>query len=215
MRGFDPTEFIIHVLVVVLSVTLHEFGHAIAADMLGDPTPRYQGRITLRPDKHLDPLGFVMILLTSMGMVGLGWGKPVQVNTSRFKHPRRDLVIVALAGPAMNLALAVLFGLMLRFLLNASPNPEAWMQETDPGRFMFSLVWINLVLLFFNLLPLHPLDGGKLFSGMLPRSQADTYDRFMGQYGMVILLVLVVSGSMLSSIISPPVNGFFKILTGY
>ena len=215
MNNFNLTDYIIHVLVVVISISFHEFGHAIAADKLGDLTPRFQGRITLWPDKHLDPLGFVMILITSLGMPGLGWGKPVLCNPSRFKHPRRDMVIVSVAGPAMNLALALVFGFMLRYALNTAADPEAWMQETVIGKFAFNIVWINLVLLFFNLLPIHPLDGGKIFSGFLPRSQANAYDHFMGSYGMVIVLVLVMSGTLLSSIISPPVNGFFKMITGY
>jgi Zn-dependent protease len=215
MINFNLNDYIIHVLVVVISIAFHEFGHAIAADKLGDLTPRYQGRITLWPDKHLDPLGFVMILVTSLGMPGLGWGKPVLCNPSKFKNPRSGMMLVAVAGPAMNLALALVFGLMLRAALNTSPDPDAWMQETLAGKFAFNLVWINLVLLFFNLIPIHPLDGGKIFSGFLPASQARAYDRFMGAYGMIILLVLVMSGTLLSSIISPPVNGFFKMITGY
>src|SRR5437016_5273041 len=105
---------IIFLIVVVASITVHEFAHAITADRLGDDTPRRQGRITLLPTEHFDPLGFVMIVVMAIYGFGLGWGKPVQVNPGSFRHPRRDMILVSAAGPFSNLCIAVVIGLIMR-----------------------------------------------------------------------------------------------------
>ena len=102
--NIDIPLIIVSIVVTVLSISLHEFGHAISADKLGDDTPRREGRITLWPDKHFDPFGFFMIVFTSFGGRGLGWGKPVMVQPRHFRRPRRDMVVVAVCGPVMNLA---------------------------------------------------------------------------------------------------------------
>ena len=169
----DWQKYLIQVIVIILSITLHEFGHAISADRLGDSTPRREGRVTLWPDKHFDPLGLIMILWTSLGGTGLGWGKPVMVNPNNFKHPRRDMMIVAGFGPLMNLLLAIVFGLVLRGAVMVHPDSAYdWMEHTVSGTFVFSFVWLNLLLMFFNLIPMHPLDGGKLLSNVLPFDQS-------------------------------------------
>src|SRR5947207_5553335 len=94
-ENFDPHRFLVNLLVVILSITVHEFAHALAADRIGDDTPRRQGRLTLLPTEHFDPLGFLMIVFTSISGMGMGWGKPVEVNPARFRHPRRDMIIIA------------------------------------------------------------------------------------------------------------------------
>jgi Zn-dependent protease len=205
-------RFIIAVVVIVVSISLHEFGHAISADRLGDDTPRRQGRITLWPDKHFDPLGFIMILVTCWFGFGLGWGKPVMVNPRNFQHPRRDMIIVAAFGPLMNLLLALVFGLILRVFIQTGHGDIV---ATVPGRFMFSFVLINLSLMFFNLIPLHPLDGSKILSGLLPVDLAIQYDRFFGQWGPMIIMLCVLSGrGIIGSIILPAVLQMFRLIVG-
>lgn len=212
----DWQRFLIQIIVIILSIALHEFGHAFSADRLGDPTPRRQGRVTLWPDKHFDPLGFIMILWTSLGGMGLGWGRPVMVNPNNFKHPRRDMMIVAACGPLMNLLIAIVFGLVLRIVVSTHPDSvEEWVWHTISGKFVYTFVWLNLLLMFFNLIPIHPLDGGKLVSNVLPQSQSDAFDRFFYQFGPIVLLLVVFSGSgFLGTVIGPPMISLFRLITG-
>lgn len=217
---FDPQAFLIGLVVIVVSIALHEFGHAISADRLGDPSPRLAGRVTLWPDKHFDPFGFLMILFTLLAGFGLGWGKPVLVNPRNFEHPRRDMVIVAAFGPLMNLLLAAVFGLILRGII-ASGHASILVTEsmdayTNTGMFLRSFVIINLALMFFNLIPLHPLDGSKILSGLLPADLAYNYDRFVGTYGPIVLLLLVFSSSsFIGSIIEPAVFSAARLIVGH
>lgn len=219
LSNFDPQMFIIGLVVIVVSIALHEFGHAISADRLGDPGPRLAGRVTLWPDKHFDPFGFIMIIVTLLAGFGLGWGKPVMVNPRNFEHPRRDMVIVAAFGPLMNLLLAVVFGLILRGII-ASGHEMALVDPSTgeysiTARFLLSFLTINLALMFFNLIPVHPLDGSKILSGLLPADLAYSYDRFVGAYGPILLLILVFSGSgVIGTIIRPAVSSAARLLIG-
>jgi Zn-dependent protease len=216
----DPQLFLISLIVIILSISLHEFGHAISADRLGDDTPRRQGRVTLWPDKHFDPVGFIFILVTlNMGR-GLGWGKPVQVDTFRLRHPRRDMLIVALCGPLMNLLLAVLAGLVLRIAFGT--GHETWLvhpltgEYTVTGNFVAEFLSINLALMFFNLIPVHPLDGSKILSSLLPVEQAIRYDRFIGVYGPLIIMGIAwLAPSAIWTIIGPAVHTMARLLGGY
>jgi Zn-dependent protease len=169
----NPIGFLILITGLVISVTVHEFAHAFTADKLGDPTPRSQGRVTLNPLAHLDPLGSVVLLLT-----GFGWGKPVIFDPYNLRDLRRDIFLIAAAGPASNLVLATLVAVLLPIL----PFP--------PVVWGF-LIGINVTLAAFNLLPIHPLDGGKIFSSLLPRDLAYEYDSILHRYGFLILLLLV------------------------
>lgn len=194
-------------IVVICSITLHEFGHAFSADRLGDPTPRKDSRVNLWPDKHFDPLGLVMIVFSSIAGMGIGWGKPVMVNSRYFRNPRRDMIIVTICGPLMNLLLALVFGLTMRFMMWSSYR--SWLFQADGlpttcGQFLQSFLYINLGLMFFNLIPIPPLDGSKIFAGLAHSDLAYKYERFMGMYGMFILMVLVVSGSV-GTIIGPAI----------
>ena len=216
LNNFDPHVFLISLLVVILSITVHEFAHALAADRIGDDTPRRQGRLTLLPTEHFDPLGFLMIVFTSLGGIGMGWGKPVMVNPARFAHPRRDMIVIAAAGPFSNLILAIICGLLLRFL------PVATL-ATDSGlpTLTYELLWaatrINLSLMFFNLIPITPLDGSKIISNMLPFEQSVRYDRMMGNYGPMLLLFLVFLGGsyILPELVGRPVQEGFRLITGF
>src|SRR3989338_8810889 len=141
---------------LIIAITVHEFAHALLADRLGDPTPRSQGRLTLNPLAHLDPVGTLMLLLFRFG-----WGKPVIFDPYTLAHPRRDAGIISLAGPASNILLATILALSLRFL----PLP----QLLSP--FFYITILLNITLAVFNLIPVYPLDGEKILAALLPRDQ--------------------------------------------
>ncbi len=210
MDGVRLENFIIGIIVIMFSISLHEFGHAIAADKLGDPGPRRMGRITLWPGAHFDPLGFIMICLTMWIGLGIGWGKPVLVEPRMFRNPRRDMILVAIAGPIMNLLLAIVFGIVVRIMLQTGTLPP-----NATGQLLYGFVLINLSLLFFNLIPIHPLDGGKILSGLLPRDLSDKFDTFMWQWGALILLFSCFSGNgIFRTVISPAVESTARIILG-
>jgi Zn-dependent protease len=211
---FNAESFIIILVVLIVSLALHEFGHAYAADRLGDPGPRRDGRVTLWPDKHFDTAGFFMIVLSSLVGFGLGWGKPVMINSRCFRHPRRDMLIATFAGPLMNLLLAIFAGMVLRGM--RFNGLEYGFEPSLSIRFAYMFLIVNLSLFFFNLLPLHPLDGGKIVSGLLPSEQAYHYDKFMWQFGPMILLALVLLGrGLLSAILSPAVSATARVILGF
>tara|TARA_B100001123_G_scaffold390930_1_gene468914 strand:- start:14061 stop:14699 length:639 start_codon:yes stop_codon:yes gene_type:complete len=155
---------------IVAAISVHEFAHALAADLLGDPTPRSQDRLTLNPLKHLDQTGTILLIVA-----GLGWGKPVYCDPRKFRgDPRTGLAIVSAAGPASNLLLAYIASLILRL---------------DPGQDLFGLfIWINIRLMLFNLIPLAPLDGYKIAVRLLPYNLASSYSHFAGQPYVLLLL---------------------------
>jgi len=217
--NFDLRSFLVGLIVIVLSISLHEFGHAISADYLGDDTPRRQGRITLWPDKHFDVVGFTLIVVSSLVGFGIGYGKPVMVDPGRLKHPNRDMMIVAAFGPLMNLLLAIVFGMVLR--ISFATHNTGWMYDSEthvlslPGLFVLMFLLRNLGLMFFNLLPIYPLDGSKILYGLLPFRAATAYNAFMSQYGMLILMVLVmVGGQFLGTVLSPAITTTASVITG-
>lgn len=175
---------------ILVGLTFHEYAHGLVAEKLGDKTARFAGRLTLNPLPHLDPIGFLLLILA-----GFGWAKPVPVNPYNLRGDRRTgLMLVSLAGPATNILLALGATLALSFFGPASPI-VAWL---DP------LIWINLVLAFFNLLPIPPLDGSKILAGLLPGASALLAG--LERYGFIILIVLVFSGAisaLLSGVIYP------------
>jgi Zn-dependent protease len=206
---FDPHHFIISLVVLVCSIALHEFGHAISADYLGDPGPRRDGRITLWPDKHFEPIGFMMMVVSSIAGLGIGWGKPVMVNPRYFRKANRDMIIVTAFGPLMNLLLALAFGIPFRFILASN----VWTPDSIPYQFFQTFLEVNLALMFFNLIPIPPLDGSKILYGLLPFDLAARYERFMGQYGS-FLLILVIITPVAGILIGPAVSHSMDIITG-
>ena len=173
----NPILFFVFAASLVLAITIHEYMHAWMADRLGDPTPRLQKRVTLNPLAHLDPLGTIAILITNFG-----WGRPVEFDPYNLRHPRRDSALIALAGPCSNLFLALVGAAMLRFF----NIPDL------PSIFLYIFIPINVSLLIFNLLPIHPLDGGKILAGILPESYAEEWDEFQAKYGLFLLLALLL-----------------------
>jgi Zn-dependent protease len=197
------TELIILAPPLLMALTLHEFAHGYVAYRLGDPTAKTLGRLTLNPLKHLDPIGTLAFFL-----IKFGWAKPVPVNPNYFKNPKRDMLWVALAGPVTNLLLAIASAMVAKALwLFASFIPYSATAEAilvPVNAMLIASVWINLVLCIFNFLPIPPLDGSRILTGLLPNDLARSYLK-VEKYGFIIILVLAFSG-VLSKVILPVIS---------
>lgn len=187
----------VFLIALVLSIAVHEYGHAIVADRLGDRTPRLQGRVTLNPLAHADPIGTflfpVIALLTQMGIL-FGWGKPVQINPAAFTRKfsmRTGHLLVAIAGPAMNVILALLVTIIYAIVLATGILPP----QHPIASGINQVIFLNWVLCFFNLIPCPPLDGGAVLAGLLP-PKYDHIHTFLSQYGFIILIGLLVTGAV-------------------
>ncbi|MAY68356.1 MAG: site-2 protease family protein [Rhodospirillaceae bacterium] len=190
MTDFDIAGMLytasVWIVPVLLAVTFHEASHGFVANLLGDTTAKNLGRVTFNPLKHIDPFGTIilpaLLLLGSGGRFMFGFAKPVPVNFSRLNRPRRDMVLVAAAGPGANLILAVLSGMALASLTALPPQSSEWV-----ARNLINSVWINLVLAVFNMLPIPPLDGGRVAVGLLPDFLAVPLAR-LERVGILIIL---------------------------
>lgn len=197
----------ISMVALIICITIHEFSHAYSAWKAGDQTPKAQGRISLNPLDHLDPVGTIMMVLSSWSGFGIGWGKPVQVNPYNFRHPRWDNLMVSLWGPLSNLITAAVLGLILRFV-----GPQL---TQNVFHFILMIVVISISLALFNLIPISPLDGSHILSALLPREQAMQYDMFMGRYGFMVFLGLIfLAPDILPAIIMPPMNLLLHLFLG-
>lgn len=186
----------VYALPVLFGITLHEAAHGYVARMFGDPTAYEAGRISLNPIRHIDPIGTIvvpLVLLFSTKMMGgggllFGWAKPVPVDWGRLRRPKRDMLWVALAGPASNLFMAVIWALGLRLLAEAGAvQSDFWVQMTIAG------IQVNLILMALNLVPLPPLDGGRIVFSLLPSRMAWQYSR-IEPYGLLIVIILMFTG---------------------
>lgn len=196
----------------MLAVVCHEVSHGYVAWRFGDPTARMMGRLTLNPVKHIDIFGTLMIFI-----IGIGWAKPVPVVSENLRNPKRDMIWVAAAGPITNILLATVSAFLLRGLVAfgtpAIPgSPLGMLVEPVVLMLAFS-VYINLLLAIFNMIPVPPLDGGRVLVGLLPHRQAAAWSR-IEPYGMVIIIVLVFFTNLFSYIISPVLRMGVELLAG-
>ncbi len=202
-------DYLIMTPPILLALTFHEFSHCFVANHLGDPTAKMMGRLSLNPLVHLDLLGTAMLFIA-----GIGWAKPVPVNPINFRNPKRDLLWVSLAGPLSNLIQAFIFGMGLRLIKISNPLSDT--------TFFVQMIWygmtINIVLAFFNLLPIPPLDGSKILMGLIPIKYEQQFQPLL-KYGPTILIALIVFGYMtknpiLWKIIGPFVKFFSLLFAG-
>lgn len=199
-------------LPVLFAITVHEVAHGWAAKRLGDSTAMMLGRLTLNPIKHIDPVGTIILPILMMWVGGFvfGWAKPVPVTWENLKHPKRDMALVALAGPLSNLLMAILWAVIMKIGLLMKGTTD-WLAL--PLLYMGGAgIFINTVLLVLNLLPIPPLDGGRVLSGVLPGPWSYRLNR-IEPYGLFILLALLFTG-VLGSIIGPLIYGLQTILYG-
>lgn len=200
---------------LVIAIVLHEVSHGWVANAFGDPTAKQLGRLSVNPVRHVDPIGTLALplILAVSGAPVFGWAKPVPVVAARMRQPRRDMVLVALAGPGINLLLAVATALVLGIIA-----------PLEPPRFLFdnlrNFMVINLFLAVFNLLPLPPFDGGHVVEGALPRSMVPAWQR-LGRFAFPILILLLVvvpliapQANIVERIVVPPVRALLGLLAG-
>ena len=192
----DPVRLLLTIPALLWALSFHEFCHGLAARLVGDPTAERYGRLTLNPLAHFDVIGTLMLLF-----VGFGWAKPVPINTRYFRHPRRDLIIVSLAGIAGNILTAVVSVLFLRFM------GEYWYALTGRAglTIIVQMININMGLAAFNLIPIPPLDGSRVLEAFLPLKYMQYY-YWLERYGMIILLVLLMTGII--NVIFEPIISF-------
>ena len=203
-----PQLIAVYAIPVILAITLHEAAHAFVASRLGDRTAQSQGRVTANPLRHIDPVGTLLvpglILLVSTGGLLFGWAKPVPVIASNLRSPRRDMGLVAAAGPGANFAMALAWGIALKLMLAMGLGHEYLLRMAWAG------VLVNIALAVLNLIPVPPLDGGRIVTSLLPPQLAMPYSR-LGPFGLVILLALLVTGA-LGGILAPLVYNSVDVL---
>jgi Zn-dependent protease len=185
----------------LLAVTLHEVAHGFIAEKFGDPTARLLGRLTLNPIKHLDPIGTIALLV-----FGFGWARPVPVNANNLRDAKKDMIWVALAGPAANLLLALFSALLLRvviYIAASLPEGGQLLHLINPVKLMAAFgLYINVILCLFNLMPIPPLDGGRVLMGVLPERQAQML-RKIEPFGMLLILFLIFGTSIWRTTFGP------------
>lgn len=188
----------------LLAVTLHEVAHGFLADRLGDPTARLLGRLTLNPLKHLDPIGTIALLV-----FGFGWARPVPVNPNNLRNARDGMIWVSIAGPAANLLLALFSALLLRGVVHVAamlPETSSILPFIEPVGLMAAFgLYINVILCLFNLLPIPPLDGGRVLMGVLPERQSQLLRR-LEPFGMLLIVFLIFCTSLWRTAFGPIVN---------
>ena len=190
---------------IIIGLSFHEFAHACVSDRLGDPTPRRDGRVTINPLAHIDWLGFAALLL-----VGFGWGKPVMIDPRYYKNRRRDEFLVAIAGVTMNLIIAVVLSIPVRMMMKhyGAGVPSDLMYNIF--QILYYAVFINVVLMIFNLLPVPPLDGWNIFTQLFKLDQYDWWYKVY-RYGTYILLALIIF-NVTDLVLTPLVNAVMKLL---
>jgi Zn-dependent protease len=203
------TKISIMLVPALLAVTLHEVAHGYAAERCGDPTARQLGRLTLNPMRHLDPIGTMALLF-----FGFGWARPVPVNFRNLQRLRQDMILVSTAGPGANFAMAILSALLLRSLPGIGEGGAAQMTLVEPLALMavFSL-YINIILGTFNLLPIPPLDGGRILTGLLPPGPAAVLAR-IEPFGFLLVIFLIFFTDLWQLVLAPAIFFLVNLLAG-
>lgn len=199
------------IIAFAVTITIHEAAHAWTADRLGDPTARLDGRLSLNPLRHYDPVGTTLLLFLviarafGLPVIPFGWAKPVKIDPYNLKNPRKDSALISLSGPLVNLAFASVLAAVVRI------NPVDL-----TFNLLFPVILLNIALAVFNLIPIHPLDGGKVLVGLLPVKEARHMDLFLSRYGMFFLFILIfpIFGgvSLISTVISPVIGFLLNVL---
>ncbi|MDH6590965.1 Zn-dependent protease [Variovorax sp. TBS-050B] len=201
---------LIYALPVIFAITVHEAAHGYVARHFGDNTAEVMGRVTLNPMKHIDPIGTIlmplMLYFATSGAFLFGYAKPVPVNFGRLRHPKRDMIWVALAGPASNFVQAILWALLLVALLAAGVDETFFIKMAQGG------VLVNLVMWAFNLFPLPPLDGGRVLAGLLPNGPAQNFLARIEPFGFFIVMGLVLAGIVSTFWLRPLMDAGYAVL---
>lgn len=197
---------LIYAIPILFAITLHEVTHGWIANKLGDPTARMLGRLTLNPIKHIDPVGTILVPFAVFYFSGFifGWAKPVPVTWQNLRHPRRDMAIVALGGPMSNLVMAVFWGLLAKLGQILVQTYDGWGPAVALVAMAGVGIFVNLILMVLNLLPIPPLDGSRVVSSLLPPKTAYWYNRYEWA-GLIILLLLIWAG-LLGDVLLPVVS---------
>tara|TARA_Y100001970_G_scaffold29229_1_gene36092 strand:+ start:639 stop:1295 length:657 start_codon:yes stop_codon:yes gene_type:complete len=206
----DPFLLLIIIPIVLFSLTVHEYSHAYAALILGDKTAKDMGRLTLNPLKHLDLLGTLAIIL-----IGFGWAKPVPVIIQNLKKGRKSLYIVALAGPVSNFIIALIFAIIFHILgfedtgLRTLQSNEIFI---DLGKFIILMIYLNIGLGIFNLMPIPPLDGGNIIYSLLPDKVADKFNLIINKYIFILIIGVIFLTRTFPYVLLTPINFFLDLL---
>ncbi len=199
----DILTFIVTIIILIMSVVMHELSHGYTADLLGDPTPRLQGRLTINPLKHLELFGsFIVPLITSLSGFAFGWAKPIQWNPYNIKNKRMGELLISLAGPLANILIALVFGLYLRFFGGNLSNSFVFISSY--------IVGINIALAIFNLIPVPPLDGSKILFSLLPPNMYRIREG-IEKYSLIILFIFII---FLWRFVEPIIPFVFKLILG-
>jgi Zn-dependent protease len=216
LSDINPGFIFIALVVLAFSLSFHEMAHAWTAYRLGDPTAYNEGRVSLNPVVHVDPIGTILFPLVGLLFAAagtrvplIGWAKPVPFSLRNLSRPRRDVILIALAGPASNILLAIVIAILWRLLAFVPPVDQSIGQPI--AMFLVIGIYSNLGLAIFNLLPIPPLDGGKVLSNLLPLESGMAFDQFTGNYGFIILYALLLTG-ILTRIVSPPITFLASLL---
>ena len=201
MFNFNLRNMLISLPGILMAISFHEFAHALVAHLNGDNTAKNQGRMSINPLSHIDPVGMITLLIA-----GFGWARPVPIDSRNFKNYRTGIITVALAGVAMNILLAILFSFIIAFIsLSFYDSPLV--------EIFSAIVWINIVFAAFNLIPIPPLDGSRIVSTILPFKLRVKYDS-IEPYGFWILILLIASGAA-NYILMPAINFVYTIVSGF
>ncbi len=200
----DTLTFIVSIAILIMSIVIHELCHGYVAELLGDPTPRLQGRLTLNPLKHLDPFGSVIVpILTSFAGFTFGWAKPVQWNPYNVKNKRVGELLISIAGPGANLLIALIFGFIIRFYWNIMPQSFLYI--------VAYVVMINITLAIFNLIPIPPLDGSKVLFSLVPSAKYPNFRASFERYSIVLIFIFLF---VIWKYVEPVIPFLFRVVTG-